>query len=57
MKIHDCIDKEDDLCFILSLNMNKMAIHKKVEWKFITWKTIAYEINKGDTFKLAPMAF
>jgi hypothetical protein len=48
-EIHFCIKKEDDLCFILS--WNKTAIHKKVEWKFITWKNIVFEISKGDTLK------
>jgi hypothetical protein len=50
--MHFCIKKEDDLCFTLS--WNKTAIQKKLEWKFITCKTIASEISKGDTFKPQP---
>jgi hypothetical protein len=55
--MHFCIKKEDDLCFTLSWNKtaiykkNRIAIYKKIEWKFITCKTIASEISKGDTFK------
>jgi hypothetical protein len=52
--MHFCIKKEDGLCFTLGWNI---AIHKKIEWKFITWKTIASEISKGDTFKPTTMAF
>jgi hypothetical protein len=49
------IKKEDDLCF--TMNWNETARHNKVEWKFITWKTFADEISKGETFTLATMAF
>jgi hypothetical protein len=50
--MHFCIKKEDDLCLLLS--WNKTTMHKKIEWKFITCKTIASEISKGNTFKPQP---
>jgi hypothetical protein len=49
-EIHFCIKKGDDLYFILS--WNKTTIHKKMEWKLITKKTIASEISKDVTFKV-----